>query len=148
MEIHTDNIDDAALLAYRRIAEIYAHQADRGTAEAMAALFTEDAVLVSPDATLQGGDAISRIPTMLRDMFAATRHEILNQTIELRGDNEMSGETYCNALHLLHPDGDQPRQLLGWSIRYQDKLRFTENTWKIARRELVLDWTEMRTVRP
>ena len=104
-------------------------------------------VLVSPDATLHGREAISRIPAMLRDMFAATRHEILNQTIDFRGDNEISGEAYCNASHLLHPDGDRPRQILVWSIRYQDRLCLRDGAWKIAYRELVLDWTEMRAVR-
>jgi len=138
---------NAVLAAYRRIAEIYAHEADRGTGEAIATLFVENAVLVSPDATLSGRDAISRIPAMLRGMFAATRHEIMNQTIEFHGDNELSGETYCNASHLLHADGDLPRQVLVWSIRYQDKLCLSDGTWKIAHRELVLDWTEMRTVK-
>ena len=144
------DIGDTAevLAAYRRIAEIYAHAADRGTGEEMADLLTEDAVLVSPDATLRGREAISRIPAMLRDMFAATRHEILNQTIEFRVDNEILGETYCNASHLLHADGDRPRQVLVWCIRYQDKLCVSDGAWKIAHRELVLDWTEMRTVRP
>jgi hypothetical protein len=113
----------------------------------MADLFTEDAVLVSPDATLHGREAISRIPAMLREMFAATRHEILNLTIEFRSDNEISGEAYCNASHLLHSDGERPRQVLAWSIRYQDRLCLSDNAWKIAYRELVLDWTEMRTVK-
>jgi ketosteroid isomerase-like protein len=138
---------NAVLTAYRRIAEIYAHAADRGTGGEMAALFTEDAVLVSPDATLHGREAISRIPAMLHDMFTATRHEILNQTVEFGGGNEIAGETYCNASHLLHPDGDRPRQVLVWSIRYQDRLCLSDGVWKIAHRELVLDWTEMRTVK-
>jgi hypothetical protein len=142
------SIADAALTAYRRIAELYAQQADRGAGEAMAALFVEDGVIVSPEATLQGRDAISRIPAMLREMFAATRHEILNQTIVLQGNGEMSGETYCNALHLLHPAGDGPRQVLVWSIRYQDELRHTDGGWHLVRRELALDWKELRPVNP
>jgi hypothetical protein len=136
----------AALAAYRRIAEIYAHEADRGAGNAMAALFVEDGEIVSPDATLQGRDAISRIPAMLREMFAATRHEILNQTIALHGEAAMSGETYCNALHLLHPTGEGPRQVLVWSIRYQDELKAIQGSWYLARRELVLDWKEQRPV--
>ncbi len=81
----------AALTAYRRIAEIYAHEADRGAGDAMADLFVDDGIIVSPEATLRGRDAIAGVPAMLRKMFAATRHEVLNQTIVLQGEAEMSG---------------------------------------------------------
>jgi len=137
---------EAAWGAYRRLAALYAHEADRGTGDALAALFAEDAVIVSPEATLQSRTSISRIPAMLRDMFAATRHEIMNQTIVPQGNNAWCGETYCNALHLLHPAGDGPRQVLVWAIRYQDEFKYTKGDWHFVRRELVLDWKELRPV--
>jgi ketosteroid isomerase-like protein len=140
------NEPEAASEAYRRLAALYAQAADRGTAEAMATLFAEDSVIVTPDATLQGSASISRIPAMLRDMFAATRHEILQQTIVPQGNNAWCGETYCNALHLLRAAGEGPRQVLVWAIRYQDEFRFADGDWRFARRELVLDWKELRTV--
>ena len=132
--------------AYRRLAALYAHAADRGTGEEMAVLFTEDGVIVTPEATMQGRGAIGGIPSMLRDMFAATRHEILQQTIVSQGDNAWRGETYCNALHLLQAAGDGGRQVLVWAIRYQDEFRYADGDWRFARRELVRDWKELRAV--
>jgi hypothetical protein len=140
------SVAEAASEAYRRLAAHYAHAADRGTGDDMAALFAEDGVVVSPEATLQGRSSISRIPAMLRDMFAATRHEILQQTIVPQGNNAWCGETYCNALHLLRPAGDGPRQVLVWAIRYQDEFKRADGDWRFVRRELALDWKELRPV--
>jgi hypothetical protein len=140
------DVEEAAPDAYRRLAALYAHAADRGTGEEMAALFAGDGVLVSPDATLQGRASISRIPAMLRDMFSATRHEIMQQTIVPQGDNAWRGETYCNALHLLREARDGGRQVLVWAIRYQDEFSCADGDWQFVRRELVLDWKEVRVV--
>ncbi len=144
----TENFDDDAVRgAYRLMSETYARSADHGPGEAMAAIFAADGQVISPGATLAGRDAISSIPAKLREMFAATRHEVLNQTIVGDGDNRAFGETYCNAHHLLHETGAGQRQVLVWRIRYQDQLRREHGAWYLVKRELVLDWTETREVK-
>jgi hypothetical protein len=38
------------------------------------------------------------------------------------------------------------RQILTWAIRYQDLWRREAGEWRFARRALILDWTEVRTL--
>jgi len=71
---------------------------------------------------------------VLRGALAVT-----NQLFEIRGD-EASGETYCHASHLFERDGAGHK--LDWGIRYQDRCRREEGSWRFARRELIVDWEQ------
>jgi hypothetical protein len=102
------------------------------------ALFTEDAVLVGPRFELVGRDAVVRgLASVTR--YRATFHAVTNQLFEIRGD-EASGETYCHASHLFERDGAGRK--LDWGIRYQDRCRREGDSWRFARRELIVDWEQ------
>jgi hypothetical protein len=74
------------------------------------------------------------------ERYRATFHGVHNQTLEIAGD-EAAGETYCVANHLLERDGRSFK--LDWGIRYQDRYRRGDDgAWRIARRELIVDWEQ------
>ena len=74
------------------------------------------------------------------ERYRATFHAVHNQTLDIAGD-EATGETYCVANHLLEREG-QPRKL-DWGIRYQDRYRRgADGAWRLARRELIVDWEQ------
>jgi hypothetical protein len=73
------------------------------------------------------------------EQYEATQHCVHNQLVELRGDRA-SGETYCVARHLYTRAG--VRRKLDMGVRYQDEYVRRGGAWRIARRELVLDWTQ------
>lgn len=128
----------------RRLAMRYARAADRNDPEGFAAVFTEDGVVEGTGYLIQGREALSRNPGMLREMFHSTFHTVLNQTVEIDGDTA-EGETYCLASHVNHPvDGAFTK--LDWAIRYQDKFRRVDGRWLFAYRKLIVDWTETQPV--
>ena len=55
------------------------------------------------------------------------------------------GETYCTAEHRI-AGADGRDMLLCWAIRYQDQWRREADGWRFTRRELIVDWEEMRPV--
>ena len=121
-------------MAYR-----YARAVDRRDWSLAATLFTEDAVLTGARFELVG---VERILRGLRSVerYRATFHAVHNQTLEIDVD-DATGETYCVANHLLERDG-RPFKL-DWGIRYQDRYRRGEDgAWRIARRELIVDWEQ------
>lgn len=133
--------------AYRQLASHYARAMDRNEPDRLGGVMTKDAVIDSVGVIIEGIDAVRACPGMLRDMFLATQHVVHNQTVTLLSDTEAEGETYCTASHIQPPAGDgEPHTALVWAIRYQDTLRREDDAWRIARRVLVLDWTETRPV--
>ncbi|GAD50762.1 hypothetical protein NT2_12_00260 [Caenibius tardaugens NBRC 16725] len=133
--------------AYRRNGSLYARAMDANEPDLLDGVMTADAVIESPGAVMDGIAAIRACPGMLREMFQSTQHLVHNQTVEQLSDTEARGETYCTASHILPPSGEgQPYSALVWAIRYQDQLRLVDGVWKIAKRALVLDWTETRPV--
>ena len=125
-------------LAIRELAERYARAVDRRDWELARALFSDDAVLVGPRFELVGRDAILRGLRSV-ERYRATFHAVTNQLVEIAGD-EASGETYCLASHLFERDGAARK--LDWGIRYQDRYRRVDGAWRIARRELVVDFEQ------
>lgn len=124
----------------RRLAYLYAGAGDGNDPETFASVFTEDAVVVSPQATIEGRANLAKIPGMLHDMFAKTMHTVMNQTVKIDGDRA-EGETYCIAYHMNHPkDGKYTR--FDMFIRYQDKFRRENGAWKFCHRHLAVDWTQ------
>ena len=134
--------------AFCRIAAVYARAMDRNEPELLDDILSEDIVVVGPGFTMQGLEQARQSPAMLRQMFLMTQHVVHNQTLTVEGD-EARGETYCTASHILHPEGEAEAQghtAYVWAIRYQDTLRKQGGAWRLARRELVVDWSEYRPV--
>jgi ketosteroid isomerase-like protein len=117
----------------------YARAVDRRDWALAATLFTDDAVLASARFELVGVEQILRGLRSV-ERYRATFHAVHNQTLDIAGD-EATGETYCVANHLLEREG-QPRKL-DWGIRYEDRYRRgADGAWRLARRELIVDWEQ------
>jgi hypothetical protein len=133
-----------ALAALRRTAEIYALGADRRSKDHWRSVLADDIEIVGPGFAMQGLEANLGSIDHLAHAFTATRHVIHDQHVTVSGD-EAQGETRCTAEHrLTGPDGSDV--LLVWAIRYQDRWRRDASGWKFVRRELLVDWEELRPV--
>jgi hypothetical protein len=76
----------------------------------------------------------------LRAKFAATQHRLSNVTVELRGDTALV-ESYVLAYHVvLHEQG---RTLITFNGRYVDTFEGRDGDWRIARRQLRMDWSDI-----
>lgn len=130
-------------LALRRCAELYAAGADRKDKDLWRTVLAEDCVIEGPGFSIAGREANLGSIDMLGQMFRATQHRVHQVVATISGDTA-SGETYCTADHLLK---DQDA-VLSWAIRYQDTWRKEGGEWRFARRQLVVDWEEIRPVTP
>jgi len=130
-------------LALRRTAELYAQGADRRDKAVWTAILTEDCVIEGPGFSMAGREAALGSLDFLASSYEATQHRIHNQIATVAG-NTATGETYCTADHLYRVDG--AAKLLCWSIRYQDEWRREAGVWRFARRTLIVDWQETRSV--
>lgn len=132
--------------AIRALVENYTIFGDAGDEEGFAGLFTADAVIVTPFNRMEGQESLRAIPSMLGQMFARTLHQVTSQHVSIVGDNA-SGETKSYANHItVNDDGTATNDR--WAIRYQDVFRREDGGWKIASRTLLIDWTELRAVKP
>ncbi len=130
----------------------YAQAVDRHDRDALTALFTVDAVLVQPpallrrnqDAELHGNAEIAAGVLTAVAHLRATRHLIGQQVIDTSDGDTASAETYCTAHHI-YARGDDVRDNT-IAIRYRDTFRRDEDGWRIARRELQVDFTDDRPV--
>lgn len=127
----------------------YAAGADRRDAALFVSVFLSDARLrrydpadVSEPATdRQGHDALAEIPGLL-DRYAKTFHHLGQARFDVDGD-VATGEVYCTAHHLTR---DQPPVSHVLHIRYQDRYRRVEGQWGIEDRQVLVDWTEQRSL--
>ncbi|MDE2618584.1 MAG: nuclear transport factor 2 family protein [Sphingomonadales bacterium] len=135
--------DHAAL---RRTAELYARGADRRSKDDWRAVLAEDVVITGPGFTIAGREANLGSIDFLAASFTATRHLIHNQLVEITGDTAQ-GETIATAEHRIAGTEGAGDMLLCWAIRYQDAWRREGGAWRFTRRELIVDWEELRPVR-
>lgn len=139
-------------LALAEVAARYAQAVDRRRRADLVALFTTDAVLVQPPALVRRGKnaELAGNETIATGLLAAvghlhaTHHVVGQQVVETCERDSAIAETYCMAHHLYtHGDGLRDNSL---AIRYRDEFRLEAGQWRIARRELVVDFAEDRAV--
>jgi ketosteroid isomerase-like protein len=125
-------------LALQELAARYAQAVDRRDYAAFSALFLADGVLCGPGYTMNAHNEIER-GIRLIEQYESTQHCVHQQLVDVRGD-VASGETYCVARHVYTKDG--VKRKLDMGVRYRDDYRRIAGTWRFARRELQLDWTQ------
>ncbi len=129
--------------AIYRVAKLYALGADRRDHELWKQILTEDCIIEGPGFRAEGIDANLANLNVLEQLFLSTRHRVDNQLMTVSG-NRATGITYCTVDHKREVDGEV--ELLSWSIRYQDELIRGDSGWRFTRRQLVLDWEEIRRI--
>jgi hypothetical protein len=152
MAVHTEltPAEAADRLALRELFDAYAHCADRRDSEGQKALFTDDtrfAVYMDgegsePTYVLQGREALTAIFEDL-NRYEATTHFNGQSTVTIEG-NRATGESYTIAHHVYTEDGI--RKIMIASLRYLDTFTKIDQSWYLAERNLILDWSEMRSL--
>ena len=136
-------------LAIRELFDAYAHCADRRDAEGQKALFTVDtrfAVFMDGEGTeptyvLEGREALTPVFADL-NRYDVTTHFNGQSTVTIDGDRA-TGESYTIAHHVFTED--DRRKIMIASLRYLDTFVKLEESWYLAERNLIVDWTETRT---
>ncbi|NYE95714.1 hypothetical protein FHU41_001964 [Psychromicrobium silvestre] len=152
MAIHTVLSPEEAAdrLAIRELFDAYAHCADRRDAEGQKALFTVDtrfAVFMEGQGSeasyvLEGRESLTPVFADL-NQYEVTTHFNGQSTVELNGE-QATGESYTIAHHFSTVEGE--RKIMVASLRYLDTFTKLEGAWYFAERNLIVDWTETRTV--
>jgi hypothetical protein len=133
----------------RDLFDAYAHCADRRDAEGQKALFTDDtrfAVYIDgegsePTYVLQGREALAPVFDDL-SRYEVTTHFNGQSTVTIDGDRA-TGESYT-AHHVYSEDGT--RKIMIASLRYLDTFAKLDGRWLFAERDLILDWSETRSM--
>ena len=137
-------------LEIRRVVEDYARFADRIDNEALSGLFAPEGVLRifergNPEPVRQrvGRAEISEAIKGL-SRYDVTLHLVGNHYVVLNGDNA-TAETYCRACHIRPVEGDDvdARENYVMNIRYLDNFVRLPEGWRIAQRELQVEFTEV-----
>jgi hypothetical protein len=144
------NSDADDRLALRELVDAYARCADRRNAAGQMALFTADtrfAVYLDGQGTeptyiLTGREALAPVFDDL-NQYEVTTHFNGQSTVRLNG-RRATGETYTIAHHIFTEDG--VRKMMTASVRYLDTFEKVLDAWLFAERNLIVDWTEIRTL--
>lgn len=136
--------------AIRLLVDDYARHADRIDNEALAGLFAPEGVLRifergNPEPVRQRfgrAEIAEAIKGLSR--YDVTLHFVANHYVDLDGDIAR-GETYCRACHVRPVEGGAPeaRENYVMNIRYLDEYVRLAEGWRIAKRELQVEFTEV-----
>jgi hypothetical protein len=123
----------------------YCRGIDRLHVPSLEAAFHPAAILEgygSADATTIE-EFIPRVLDSLRTKFVATQHRMSNTSIErIGGDGDTAlVETYVLAYHVVAHDAG--RTLITFNGRYIDTFEGRDGDWRIARRQLRIDWSDI-----
>src|SRR5580704_14050464 len=139
-------------LAIRELFDAYAHCADTRDAEGQKALFTTDTHFEvymeglgnEVSSVLEGREALTPVFADL-NRYEVTMHFNGQSTVNLEG-NRASGDSYTIAHHVYTEDGTR-MMMVAW-LRYLDTFAKVDETWSIAERKIILQWSETRPLGP
>lgn len=135
-------------LAIRELFDAYAHCADTRDAEGQKALFTADArfavYMDGPGSqasyVLEGREALTPVFADL-NRYQATMHFNGQSTVSLAA-GRATGDSYTIAHHVYTDNGTR-MMMVAW-LRYLDSFTKVDQTWYIAERQIILQWSETR----
>ena len=143
--------DDRLLLT--DLVHRYAALVDERQAAAVARLFTEDGILVSPDPPRSldpvtehaGRTAIEQAMAAVVALETSV-HAITGVVLDAGEEPDTAtGRVTCFAHHLTRRD-DTPYDVV-WAVRYQDTYRRTPDGWGFASRVATVDFLDARPIR-
>ena len=126
-----------------RLVTAYCHYVDHGEAERIAELFSEDGVWTSAEATMDGREAIRKaMAARQANLARMSRHVCNNFLLEIIDADHAEGTVY---LTLYRHDGKEGRALSpleGPAMvgEYRDRFVRTKEGWRIAHREIEVDF--------
>jgi hypothetical protein len=140
--------ETADRLAIRELFDAYAYCADRRDADGQKALFSADTPFAvymdgpgtEPSYVLEGREALSPVFDDL-NRYEATMHFNGQSTVTIDGDRA-TGDSYTIAHHVYTEDGGR-KMMVAW-LRYLDIFTKVDQTWYIADRQIILEWSETR----
>lgn len=135
-------------LAIRELFDAYAHCADTRDAEGQKALFTSNARFAvymdgpgsEPTYVLEGREALSPVFADL-NRYEATMH-FNGQSTVVMGQGRATGDSYTIAHHVYTENGTR-MMMVAW-LRYLDSFTKVDDSWYIAERQIILEWSETR----
>ena len=119
----------------------YTRGVDRADVGLIRSVFHHDAWVQFPESLHQGSlegfldFAVNELPRFVR-----TRHTITNVKIDFDGPKAAYVESYLHADHQGSETHHWKNRMIELWARYLDKFEERDGVWKIARRELVVDW--------
>lgn len=137
--------DPADVLALRRLTDEYGLSVDVRDGPRFAKVFTPDGVLAvyepdedEPSITYNGEEELAAVPELVAP-WPSTFHLMANQTYDFDGD-QAEGLVYGLSLHFKVDGGAGEDTYM--VMRYRDRYVRTDGSWKIARRDVLRQWTE------
>ena len=119
----------------------YTRGVDREDLELVRSVFHEDAHIQFPESLHQGSlEGFMNFASAEMPRFQRTRHAITNTLIDFDGPDVAYVETYLHADHQGSETHHWKTSIIELWARYLDKFEQRDGAWKIARRELVVDW--------
>jgi hypothetical protein len=139
-------------VALRELFDAYAHCADTRDAEGQKALFTTDTRFEvymdgpgsEPSSVLEGRESLSPVFEDL-NRYEVTMHFNGQSTVSI-GENRATGDSYTIAHHVYTEKGTR-MMMVAW-LRYLDTFAKVDETWSIAERKIILQWSETRPLGP
>jgi hypothetical protein len=139
-------------LAIRELFDAYAHCADARDAEGQKALFTADTRFLvymdgsgsEPSYVLEGREALSPVFDDL-NRYETTMHFNGQSTVTIE-EGRATGDSYTIAHHVYTEDGTR-MMMVAW-LRYLDSFTKVDQSWYIAERQIILQWSETRPLGP
>lgn len=137
-------------LAIRELFDAYARCADTRDATGQMALFTADTrfsvFMDGPDAeptsVLEGRESLAPVFDDL-NRYEHTMHFNGQSTVVLDG-SKATGDSYTIAHHVYTED-DTRMMMVAW-LRYLDRFTKIGKDWRIAERQIILVWSETRSL--
>ncbi|MEO9139019.1 MAG: nuclear transport factor 2 family protein [Jatrophihabitans sp.] len=150
------DLDQSDREQIRDLVTRYALLVDSRDYDGVAGLFVPQGVLVGPDPprcldpvrACTGRDEIRREIQRL-DAFTLTFHAVVGQCLEkpsnLSEAPQVSAVVSCVAHHV-HVSDDQARDLT-WHLRYRDTYESDHDEWRFTRREISIDFIDVRPLK-
>jgi len=132
-----------------RVLVRYARGVDRCDEALIASVYHEDSYDEHGPFHGTGAEFAKWVVGILESAFEATSHRISNATIKL-DDDDAKVESYVVATHRTRPprsrQGESRSRLVVVGARYLDHFRRIEGEWKISRRVVVIDWSQITPI--
>ena len=139
----TQSIEDRH--AIEDVLRQYCRGVDRGDVDLLRDVYHEDAI--DDHGTFQGdGRAFAEhLVSATKDRWLASQHLLHQSNFDIDGDTAYV-ETYFTAHHRVRGETGGSEVLETFGGRYVDRLERRDGAWRIARRQVVHDWSRVQEI--